>query len=72
MRVATLVALALALGAAACASEKPQLVSPGARMIYHGGDFGVFAVCDKGSRIYMTEKGRMVAVVPHACPDGQP
>jgi len=55
-----------------CAARDNQRVTPGARVIYHGGKFAVFTICDRGNRIYMTEESDTVAVVPGGCPDGQP
>jgi len=57
---------------AACASREMQKVTPGARVIYHGGKFAVFTICDRGNRVYMTEDSDQVTVIPGGCPDGQP
>jgi hypothetical protein len=55
-----------------CASRGDQKVTPGARVIYHGGKFAVWTICDRGNRVYMTEESPSVTVVPGGCPDGQP
>src|SRR4030095_1220472 len=44
-----------------------QKVAPGATMIYHGGGYAVFMVCNGNDRIYMTEKNPMIAVVKDGC-----
>jgi len=72
------VSLSAALVLVGCASKRPepptQLLTPGARLIYHGGGpagFGVWSVCDRGARVYLTEAGS-VFVVPNGCPSGEP
>lgn len=59
----------LALG---CSKEKPVLMTPGSRLIYHdGAGHGLWTSCDRGNRVYMTHTG-LYQVVPGGCPDGQP
>jgi hypothetical protein len=67
--------VALVFGAlvSACTSKPPeQRLTPGSRLIYHGGSFGVFTICDRGNRVYLTEHGNTVTVIPNGCPDGAP
>lgn len=49
----------------------PQLMTPGTRLIYHGGSFGIWTFCDRGNRIYMNERGPM-QIIPGGCPNGEP
>jgi excisionase family DNA binding protein len=70
-RVLSLVFCASAL--MGCSGNRDfQKVTPGARVIYHGGKFAVWTICDRGNRVYMTEESSTVAVVAGGCPDGQP
>lgn len=67
------IALVLGIGAllAACGKDHAAHLTPGSRLIYHGGKFGVFTTCDRGNRVYYTETG-LFQVLPGGCPDGQP
>ena len=70
MRIGLL--LVLALVSAGC-SEPARRVTPGSRIIYNSGvGDTLWAVCDKGNLIYLTEKTPQMVVVPGGCPTGQP
>lgn len=66
-----------ALGLAACSGSKPappppmSLVMPGSRLLYNNGTESVWSICDRATRVYMSNKGAVV-VVPNGCLDGQP
>jgi hypothetical protein len=47
-----------------------QKITPGARVIYHGG-IPVFTICDRGNLLYMTTNGP-ISVIPNGCPTGNP
>ena len=68
------VLLLLTTALAGCSWFRPdppvQQITPGARLIYHGGK-PVWAVCSRGDRIYFTDTGQF-QVVGGACPDGEP
>ena len=52
---------------ASCAADKPRFaVTPSARVVYHSTAWGLFAICDKGNEIYLSELGP-VAVIPKGC-----
>ena len=60
-------------GLAGCAwfREPPeQGISTGATVVYNGGGFKVFSVCDKGNLVYTSEKNPSVHVVPGGCNPG--
>jgi len=73
MRRVFILGLGLFLAACGGSGDKPKLqpMTPNSRLIYHGGAFGVYTMCDRGNRVYMTETG-LFQVVPGGCPDGQP
>jgi hypothetical protein len=76
MRFGVLAVLAVGLlGLASCSSktEAPRIqqMTPGTRLIYHGGKEGVYTMCDRGNRVYMNENGNF-QVVPNGCPHGEP
>jgi hypothetical protein len=56
-----------------CSKEHPVKLTPGTRLIYHGGGDagGVFTFCDRGNRVYYGESGQF-QVIPGGCPDGNP
>jgi hypothetical protein len=61
------------LALAGCGGQTKQSIAPGARVIYHGGAWGVFSVCDRGSRVYLSDLGPgALFVVPNGCADGTP
>ena len=45
-------------------------IPPGSRLIMQG-NVPLWTVCDRGNRLYVTEKG-MMQLVPMGCVDGQP
>ena len=69
-----LVLIGLVLAASGCswfrAPPPVQQITPGARLIYHGGQ-PVWVTCSRGDRIYLTTSGQF-QVVGGACPDGEP
>jgi hypothetical protein len=69
------VALCLVIGALllSCSADKPQpmLMTPQSRLLYHDGTTGLWTVCDRGNRVYLTHAG-LFQVVPYGCLDGQP
>ena len=71
MRAIGLVILALLATACASKPERTSYMTPGSRLIYHGGKFGVWTTCDRGNRVYYTETG-LFQVVAGGCPDGSP
>ena len=63
----------LALGCSTKRVEPERRITPGSRIIYNSGvGDTIWAVCDKGNLIYMTEKTPAMSVVPNGCPGGQP
>jgi hypothetical protein len=70
MRVMLLVLTLVLVG---CASEpKPKFaVTPQARVVYHASSWGVYAICDRGHLIYLSELGP-VTVVANGCTAGIP
>lgn len=70
-RAIVLLAMVLTVG---CAAKDPdRRITPGSRIIYNSGvGDTIWAVCDKGNLIYMTEKTPAMSVVPNGCPGGQP
>jgi hypothetical protein len=70
-----LVAAVLVLATACTTKKEPpppsSLVMPGSRLLYNNGTESLWAICDRGSRIYLTNKGAAY-VAPGACSDGLP
>lgn len=55
-----------------CATNQGMRAAPASRLIYSGGSGNtVYSICDRGNRIYLTERGPF-QVVPGGCMDGQP
>lgn len=49
-----------------CGSTKaPQQMTPGSRLIYHGGQ-AIWTACNRGDRLYVNETGNF-HVVPGGC-----
>jgi hypothetical protein len=75
MRLGVIAVLAVSLlTLVSCSSKEPprvQQMTPGTRLIYHGGKEGVYTMCDRGNRIYMNEQGGF-QVVQNGCPYGEP
>jgi hypothetical protein len=70
-----LLILALITGLAGCAwfrDPPEQGISTGATVVYNGGGFKVFSVCDRGNLVYSSEKNPQVYVVPGGCNAGAP
>jgi hypothetical protein len=67
--------LLLGLGLVACGHKDPpppsSLVMPGSRLLYNNGTESVWTLCDKGTRVYISNKGGVV-LAPGACADGLP
>ena len=77
MRIGLLVGLALVSTGCSWFRDPPpepaRRVTPGSRIIYNSGvGDTLWAVCDKGNLIYLTEKTPQMVVVPGGCPTGQP
>lgn len=75
MRRAGLVLGVLVLAGCSWRDAPPpeRRVTPGSRIIYNSGmGDAVWAVCDRGDRIIMTEKSPQLVVIPGGCPSGQP
>lgn len=76
-RMRRLILAGLALGLVACSSKPapappPQsLVMPGSRFLFNNTSESLWTICDRGARVYMSNKGGIV-VVPGGCPDGNP
>ena len=49
---------------------KPTTIPPGSRLIMQG-DVPLYAVCDRGNLLYVSESGQ-VQLVPLGCLTGQP
>jgi hypothetical protein len=58
-------------GCSSADKPRPMLMTPQSRLIYHDGTYGLWTLCDRGHRVYMTHAG-LFQVVANACPDGQP
>jgi len=50
---------------------KPVLMTPSSRLIFHDGTHGIWTMCDRGTRLYMTHEGLFQAV-PNGCLSGEP
>jgi hypothetical protein len=59
---------ALVVGLFGCGKKADM--APGARLI-QSGEVKLWAVCDRGTKIYLTEKG-IAQVIPLGCIDGNP
>jgi hypothetical protein len=65
----------LVLGGCSWGNPPPpdRRITPGARILYNSGvGDTIFAICDKGDRIILTEKSPQMVVIPGGCPSGQP
>jgi hypothetical protein len=66
--------LGICLFTVACSSaprEAKPVLTPGSRLIFHNGEMGMWSICDRGSRVFLTDRGTMF-VVQGGCPDGNP
>jgi hypothetical protein len=64
--------LVIAIMFGGCSQAKPPvLMTPGSKLIYHDGTHGMWTICDRGNRVYMTHSG-VIQVVAGACPTGDP
>jgi hypothetical protein len=68
MRTLPILLLLGALTVVGC-SKKADMM-PGARLIQNG-DVRLWSVCDRGTKIYLTDKG-IAQVIPLGCLDGNP
>jgi hypothetical protein len=68
-----MLAMAAGLLIVGCSADKPRpmLMTPQSRLLYHDGTTGIWTVCDRGTRLYLTHAG-FFQVVPYGCLDGQP
>ena len=63
-----LIGLVLVMGLFGCGKKADM--APGARLI-QSGEVKLWAVCDRGTKIYLSEKG-IAQVIPLGCLDGNP
>jgi hypothetical protein len=47
-------------------------LAPSGRLVFQGENAGIFALCDKGHLLYVSEPTGSFFVVVNACPGGQP
>ena len=77
MRTGLIIGLALMSAGCSWFRDPPpqpeRRVTPGSRVIYNSGTGDtVWAICDRGDRIIMTERSPQITVIAGGCPSGQP